>query len=152
MAKKKTKSKPAKKPGAKKDKTPKAAPTTTMIKTGKGPSPREVGERLVALANAGKIQQVEDELWSPNIVSIEGFGQAFHGRKAVEAKNRGWYDQNDVAGFAAEGPFVGATGFAIKMKIQVREKATGKITDMNEIGVYTVLNGKIVQEEFMYGA
>ena len=152
MAKKKNKSNPVKKPAAKKNAAPKAAPTTTMIKTGKGPGPREVGEKLVALANAGKFREVEEQLWSPNIVSIEGFGQAFHGRKAVEAKNRGWYEQNEVAGFAAEGPFVGATGFAIKMKIQVREKATGKITDMNEIGVYTVLNGKIVQEEFMYGA
>ena len=55
-------------------------------------------------------------------------------------------------GASAEGPFVGATGFAVKFTIDLETKSTGKRETMTEVGVYTVKNGKIVQEEFMYHA
>ena len=55
-------------------------------------------------------------------------------------------------GGVAEGPFVGATGFAVKFRMDIKDNSTGRRTLMEEIGVYTVLKGKIIQEEFMYGA
>jgi hypothetical protein len=159
MAKKTAKKKaPAKKskPASKKPAPKKAASVDPMaprsISTGKGPGPREVGARLVELFNAGKGHQAEKELWADQIVSIEGMGQSWHGRKAVVGKNEWWMSQNELLGGSAEGPYVGATGFAVKFVIDVREKATGKQTRMTEIGFYTVLNGKIIQEEFCYGA
>ena len=39
-----------------------------------------------------------------------------------------------------------------KFKMDVEDKSTGRRTIMEEVGVYTVKNGRIVQEEFMYGA
>ena len=54
-------------------------------------------------------------------------------------------------GASAEGPFVGAQGFAIKFKMDVEELNTGTRRVSEEVGVYTVNNGKIVREEFMYG-
>lgn len=135
------------KPGAKRDSL---APVT--IKTGPGMSPMEIGSRLVADFNAGKMHL--NEMWSPAIVSIEGVGvsQAWNGRKAVDAKNAWWAGEHVVHGASAEGPFVGATGFGVKFVIDVETKSTGKRELMTEIGVYTVKNGKIVQEEFMYRA
>jgi hypothetical protein len=35
--------------------------------------------------------------------------------------------------------------------MDVETKSTGKRETMNEVGVYTVQNGKIIREEFMYG-
>lgn len=149
---KKSKKKAARKPAAKPaKKAPKAPAGPETIKTGKGPGPREVGSRLVELCNAGRHKDVESELWSPKIVSIEGTGQAWHGRAAVDGKNQWWTSENEVLGMSAEGPYVGATGFAVKFRIQFRQRASGQVCDMTEVGVYTVLNGKIVQEEFMYG-
>ena len=52
----------------------------------------------------------------------------------------------------AEGPYVGATGFSVKFRMDIKDNSTGRRTIMEEIGVYTVFNGKIIQEEFMYGS
>lgn len=121
------------------------------ISTGPGANPEQAGKRLVELFNAGKFEQVEKELWAPAIESIEGMGMAWSGLKAVKAKNQEWYAKNEIVGAAAEGPYVGATGFGVKFKMDVRERASGSRVVMEEIGVYTVKNGKIIREEFMYG-
>lgn len=122
------------------------------VTTGPGPNPEQVGRSLVELFNAGKFAEVESKWWSPKIESIEGFGMAWSGRSAVDAKNSGWMEQNEIIGAAAEGPYVGATGFSVKFRMEVRERATGKQVRMEEVGVYTVEGGKIIREEFMYGA
>ncbi len=141
----------AKKPTAKS----KAAPVQenpSRVTTGKGAGPDAIGRELVSMFNRGLFKEIEDKFWSPSIVSVEGIGMAWHGRKAVEAKNTGWMEQNEIQGAAAEGPFVGASGFAVKFRMDVVERASGKRTVMDEVGVYTVQDGKIVREEFMYGA
>jgi hypothetical protein len=121
------------------------------VTTGPGASPEELGRRIVAEFNKGRFDVIEP-MWSPSIVSIEGGGMAWRGRKNVDAKNSGWMSENRVAGAAAEGPYVGSTGFAIKFRMEIEEIKSGRRTLMEEVGVYTVKNGKIVQEEFMYGS
>jgi hypothetical protein len=49
------------------------------------------------------------------------------------------------------GPWVGATGFAVRYAIDVTQKSTGQRHQMEEIAVYTVKDGKIVREEFHFG-
>lgn len=126
------------------------APRT--VTTGKGPSPAEIGASLVDMFNRGLLHEIEAKWWSPGIVSIEGMGQAWDGRAAVDGKNQWWAQTNRMVAGSAEGPFVGATGFAVKFHLEVEEIATGRRSIMDEVGVYTVKDGKIVQEEFMYGA
>jgi hypothetical protein len=132
-----------------------ARPASTApkpVKTGRGSTPLEVGKDLVAMYNQGHFQQIEDKWYSPKIVSVEGVGveQAWTGIKAVRAKNQWWLSKHTIHGAAAEGPYVGATGFAVRFRIDVETRDTGQRELMEEIGVYTVHNGKIVREEFMY--
>ncbi len=166
MAKKSKKSsKPAPKPAKKsapksaqksakkatKKSSPKRDPLAPVpVKTGSGPTPMELGAKLVADFNNGKMGLTD--AWSKDIVSIEGLGtsMAWHGRKGVDAKNAWWMSDHVVHGARAEGPYVGATGFGVKFEMDVETKSTGQREKMVEIGVYTVKNGKIVQEEFMY--
>lgn len=145
--------KPAKKPASK------AAPKASKkhanldpvpVSTGKGMGPDEVGGALVAMFNAGKLAEIENNFWSPEIISCEGSAKLeWRGRPAVEAKNNWWLSENEILGATAEGPFVGATSFAVRFKMQVRAKASGTVSNFEEVGVYTVHNGKIVREEFM---
>jgi hypothetical protein len=123
------------------------------VATGKGASAAQIGADLVALFNAGKLREIEDKWWAPSITSVEGVGVnlGWAGRKAVEAKNKGWTEQHTMHGGSAEGPYLGSSGFAVKFTMEVGEKATGKRTLMEEIGVYSIKDGKIVREEFMYG-
>lgn len=154
--------KPARKPAPKKP-ARKAAKKTAKkgggsalaprpISTGKGLSPMEIGTNLVRMFNAGQWAEIEEMFWSPKVVSIEGFGvsMGWHGEKAVRAKGEEWVRTHNIHSASAEGPYVGATGFAVKFTMDVEDTTSGKRMNMVEVGVYSVLNGKIVQEEFMY--
>jgi hypothetical protein len=123
------------------------------VSTGKGAPPVEIGTRLVKMFNEGRFTEIEDAFWDKKgIASIEGVGVnlAWVGLKAVRAKNEGWMSDNVIHGASAEGPFVGSTGFAVRFKMDVETKSTGQRRIMDEVGVYTVEDGKIVCEEFMY--
>ncbi len=137
---------------------PKKSPTRTAapagpkaVSSGRGVSPAEIGRELVRMFNAQTPdREIWDKFFSSGLVSIEGNGMAWTGLKATEAKGAEWLAQHTVHGASAEGPFVGATGFAVKFRMDVEIKATGQRITLEEIGVYTVKNGKVIQEEFMY--
>ncbi|MCC5786749.1 MAG: nuclear transport factor 2 family protein [Phycisphaerales bacterium] len=151
---------PARKPAAKhaaKRPARKVDPTAPRpISSGKGPTPAEVGAGVVEMLKAGK---PESEIWakwfSPKLVSIENMptgGMAWHGIKAVRAKGEAWMQEHAVHGVEVEGPYAGATGFAVRYTMNIEHKPTGNTQSMTEVGVYTVKNGKVVLEEFMYGS
>lgn len=159
MAKKIATRKPTRKPAPKTRAKAKAKPKARAaslkpapVTSGKGPTPAEIGADLVALFNAGREADARHKWWHKNIESIEGQGvnMVWRGWDAVEGKNAWWDSQNEVLGASAEGPYVGATGFAVKFRMEIAERATGKRSLMTEIGVYTVRDGKIIREEFMY--
>jgi hypothetical protein len=143
---------PAKAGPASKAASKTAAPGTFEVKTGGGPAPLEIGQGLVAMFNRGEWKQIEERFWSPAIESVEGLGvqMGWRGKAAVDEKNAGWMADHVVHGASAEGPYVGSTGFAVKFRMDVETKSTGTRDMMEEVGVYTVQDGKIVREEFMY--
>ncbi len=154
MAKKAAKktAKKASKRGATKPAGKKAGGGPRPVSTGKGPTPMEIGADLVAMFNRGQMDEIVRKWYSPKITSIEGIGAnfAWDGLKATIAKGEEWMSDNVIHGASAEGPFVGSTGFAVRYKMDVETKSSGKRQMMDEVGVYTVRDGKIVQEEFMY--
>jgi hypothetical protein len=149
--------KPAKKPAAKAatlSKAPSKLVGMHPISTGSGASAAEIGAAVVAHLNSGAHDDTPlwDKYWSKDFVSIEGMGAnlAWHGRAAVKEKCDGWMSENIVHGCRAEGPFVGSTGFAVLITMDVEERKTGNRRTMRETGVYTVQQGKVIREEFMY--
>jgi hypothetical protein len=152
--------KPARKPAPKASKKPAARssaaakPGPFKVSTGSGLAPVAIGADLVAMFNRGEFGKIEDKYWAPAIESIEGVGMnmGWRGRKAVEEKNQGWMSTHRIHGASAEGPFAGSTGFAVRFKMDVEDTTTGQRQMMDEVGVYTVQNGKIIREEFMYAA
>jgi hypothetical protein len=126
-------------------------PNPFPVGTGSAPSAAEVGQQLIEMFNRGELRQIEDQLWAPEIVSVEGMGMGWRGRKAVDAKNADWNRSHRIHGGTAEGPYTGATGFAVKFLLDIEDTTSGKRTLFEEVGVYKVRNGKVVEEEFMYG-
>ena len=122
------------------------------VRTGKGPTPLEVAKQFTDLLRAGKYAEVEERWLAPSIESVEGHGaaMAWKGKKNVLAKYRAWEAENEFVDPKIEGPWVGATGFAIKFVGHVLQKATGQRHAMEEIAVYTVRDGKVVREEFHF--
>jgi len=127
-----------------------SAPTRTT--TGTGATPTEIAADVAAmLRSQTKDQLIWDKWWdNDRITSIEGDGSTWTGREALNAKSAAWEAENDVTGFEIKGPFVGATGFSMHYTVSITNKATGKKMDMTEVAVYTVENGKVIREEFMY--
>ena len=117
----------------------------------------EIGTRLVSLCNDGKAEQAVEELYDENIVSIEGQGTEemparMEGIAAIRGKNAWWFDNHEVHSSQAAGPYCGhrADQFAVVFDIDVTPKQSGERTQLNEVALYTVRDGKIVQEEFLY--
>lgn len=114
-----------------------------------------VAEELVALCRAGRNLDAVNTLYSPEIVSVESTGseqmpREMKGIDAVRQKNQWWIDNNIVHSADADGPFVGDGKFAVHYLFDATFKPTGKREQMEEIALYTVKDGKIVQEQFFY--
>ena len=117
----------------------------------------EVGTKLVALCQQGKGMEAVETLYAPDIVSVEsadfqGHGRVAEGIDAVRGKSTWWYENHDVHESGASGPYLGhrEDQFAVHFNMDVTFKPTGEQQQLIEVGLYTVANGKIVQEEFLY--
>ena len=56
-----------------------------------------------------------------------------------------------IHGVQVEGPYVNGDQFVVRFKMDLTPKATGERRTMDEVGLYTVKDGKIVEERFFYG-
>ena len=144
------------KPGKKADKKPADAPRFKHVRkkklsSGKGPTPQEIGESLVALFNAGKSDEAESTWYHRKIDSIEDDGSVFEGWKGVQEKGKWWKENFTVLSMKASGPYVCSAGFTVVYTGRVR-MADGTEVNAHECGVYTVEDGRIVREQFMKAA
>lgn len=116
----------------------------------------EVGKTLVDLCNAGKDQEAVDRFYADDIVSIEGQGTdqmpaRMEGIDAIRGKHAWWYANHDVHSSRATGPFCGHRDdqFVVKFDLDVTPKG-GERMQMSEVALYTVKDGRVKQEEFLY--
>lgn len=114
---------------------------------------RAIAKDFADRCKAGDLDGAGTTWWSPNIRSIEameGPGQIAEGVDAVIAKGEWWYGAHEVHSVTTEGPFVNGDQFALRFDMDLTEKATGKRIQMQEVGLYTVKDGKVVEERFFY--
>jgi hypothetical protein len=116
----------------------------------------ELGRQLVELANAGKDSEFVDRYYDERTVSIEGQGSEamparLEGIAAIRGKHRWWYDNHEIHSVKATGPFVGHRDdqFVVQFEMDVTPKG-GTRMQASEVGLFTLKNGKVVQEEFLY--
>lgn len=117
---------------------------------------QEVASRYHDLAQRGEIGKIQDELYSPNAVSIEPENNSqlplrVAGLEAMREKEQQFYTQMVAemhGGFCGE-PVVSSYHFACAMGMDVTMKGQArKIKE--QVGVFEVNNGKIVTEHFFY--
>jgi hypothetical protein len=75
------------------------------------------------------------------------------GIDAIRKKNQWWLDNHTVHSTTIAGPFPHGERFIILYKTDVTPKAgpkAGQRMQVEEAGLYTVRDGKVVQEEFFY--
>jgi ketosteroid isomerase-like protein len=88
-----------------------------------------------------------------NIVSyeaMEGPMAVCKGNEAVKQKGDWWRANHELHGEVVEGPYVNGNQFAVRFKMDVTPRESGERVMMDEVGIYTVDGGRIVEERFYY--
>lgn len=120
---------------------------------------QEIANRLVELIREGDYETAHSELYSKDIISIENpvdqSGDMKYmevaGMQAVKEKGKQWEDGiEELFGQGASDPVVAPNAFAISMYFDAKLKGSPERVKMEEIAVYSVKDGKIVREEFIY--
>ena len=115
---------------------------------------QEVANRFNELAQQGQWQQIQDELFADDAVSIEPENspglKTVKGREAISKKGQefGQMVEEMHGGYSHE-PQVAGNHFAMAMGMDVTMKGQVRMM-MDEIAVYEVKDGKIVKEQFFY--
>lgn len=119
----------------------------------------EVGKQLVELCRQGKYVEAIDRFYSPDIVSIEAASmdpskpRRMQGIKPIREKSEWWVANHEIHSHEVLGPWPHDDRFITVMRIDVTAKTgpmAGQRMQFEEACLYTVKNGKIVQEEFFY--
>ncbi len=115
---------------------------------------KEVANQYVQLSREGKSYEIIDQLYADNIVSKEmpnWPGQVVtEGIKSVMEKNEQWYETvEEMHGGTISDPIVAGNHFSVSIGFDVTFKDRGR-QQMEEVAVFEVQNGKIVNEQFFY--
>jgi hypothetical protein len=114
---------------------------------------KEVADKLISMCREGKNIQAVEELYADNIVSKEmpGYPQEITtGIKAVHKKSEDWLaNLQEFHGGDISDPVIAGNHFTTKMTFDATFKEGGR-QQMEEVCVYEVENGKIVNEQFFY--
>ena len=115
----------------------------------------EVADRLVQLSRQGNTQACYDELYSPEIMSIEPEGYldktTFEGMEAVMLKLQQVAARvKEVHNTKIGDPIVAGGHFALRWKTSLTYHDSTHPAVIDEIAVFEVKEGKIVKEQFFY--
>lgn len=114
----------------------------------------EVAARFNTLAKEGKWDQVQDELFAENAVSIEPPNspglQSVEGLAAIKQKGKEFAESvEEMDGGYSSDPLVAGNYFSVAMGMDGTFKGVGRMK-MDEVALYEVKDGKIVKEQFFY--
>ena len=113
----------------------------------------ELAKEITNLLKQGDDKAVAERYNANDIVSyeaIDGPMAVSKGKDAVKQKGDWWVANHEGHGATVEGPFINGDQFAVRFKYDLTPKATEKRITMDEVGVYTVKDGKVVEERFYY--
>lgn len=113
----------------------------------------DIAKNLVNWCNNGEEARCYQELYSPNIVSIEAQGEnpVSKGMDEVAKKGQWWKDTFEVHNWKTSEPIVADNWFSVRHDIDTTHKPSGNRQKMSELAVYQVNDGKIVKEQFFHG-
>jgi len=126
---------------------------TTTTK-GKTKTTLEVASRFMELAKQENWFEIQDELISADVRSIDPphslyFGNA-EGKTAVRKKGEEFVKKVEAFhGASTSEPVIGGNHFAVGREVDITLKGVGRVL-MKELMLYEVKDGEIVLEQFFY--
>lgn len=115
---------------------------------------KEIAARFNELAQQEKWFDIQEELFSDDVKSIDPenspyFGYA-EGKEAVRKKGMDWVSKVEAAHHrSTTAPLVAENHFAVGRKVDITVNGFGRIV-IDEIMMYEVKDGQIISEQFYY--
>jgi hypothetical protein len=115
---------------------------------------KEIAGRLAELCRQGKYETAQKELYSSDAVSLEpayspGL-QTVKGLDAIIEKGHQFQSMVEaVHSSTVSDPIIAGNTFAVAAVLDITMKGVGRVP-MEELAVYEVKDGKIIQEQFFY--
>jgi uncharacterized protein YodC (DUF2158 family) len=115
-------------------------------------STQEIAKDLAALCADMKFTEAGEKYWADEVISVEFGGPepVVTGKAAVRAKSDWFAGTHDIHRFDVAGPWVNGEQFVVRFTLDMTVKASGERMTMDEVGLYTVRNGKVVEERFFF--
>lgn len=116
-----------------------------------------VARDFTAMLRAGRFVAAGDAYWADAVTSIEpanlanGIPASISGIAAARAKAEARFGNHAIVELDIDGPFVTGDQFALFLDILIADPTAGVARPFTEIAVFTVRNGRIVEERFFYG-
>ena len=115
---------------------------------------KDIAKRFYELAQQGNWNQIQDELFSKEAKSIEPAHaqglQTVAGIDKIREKGKLWETMiQEVHGGYCNEPQVAGNFFTCAMGVDLTMKGKER-SQMDEIALYEIKNGKIVSEQFFY--
>jgi hypothetical protein len=112
----------------------------------------DVAEDVAAMCRQGLFVESGEKYWAEEVISIEpgGARPISRGRAAVRAKGVWWSGSHQLHGHSVEGPWVNGDRFALRFVFDVTNKQSRQRMKVDEIALYTLRDGQIVEERFFY--
>jgi hypothetical protein len=73
-----------------------------------------------------------------------------NGIEAIRGKVKWWQENHEVHSSTVTGPWPHDNRFSVGFQVDITNKPSGRRMKLDEVGLYTIDNGKIVREEFFY--
>lgn len=114
---------------------------------------KEVAAKFYEYMQQGAFEKIYAELYSPDVTSEESPGSDWTkatGMKELHEKGKKWNDMiQEMHGGTTAEPIVAGDYFSCYMTMEFTPKG-GPRTNMEELGLYRVKDGKIISEQFFY--
>lgn len=114
----------------------------------------DIAKDFAALCKAGQMDEAGEKYWAANVVSLEameGDMARAEGVEALRAKGAWWYGAHEIHSIDVGEAQVNGNQFLLRFSMDVTVKETGERVQMDEHGLYTIIDGKIAEERFFYG-
>jgi len=117
-------------------------------------STREVAARFNELAKQEKWFEIQDELFSTDVKSIEPphavYLENAEGKDRVRKKGENWVKRiREAHHRSTTDPIVSGNHFAVGRSVDITVEDIGRV-QFNQIMMYEVKEGQIVKEQFFY--
>lgn len=115
---------------------------------------QEVAARFNELAQQEKWFEIQDELFSDDVKSVDPVNSPYlgyaEGKAAVRKKGEDFVKKIEAFhGARTSEPVIGGSYFAVGREMDITIPGHGRI-QLNEVMLYEVKNGQIVSEQFFY--